>query len=78
MKSHTILLAAAALVVASITGTASAFAATQSQKGQSTQVSREQALRDCNSAVANLSEATWESARNAGYATCMTQHGQQP
>jgi hypothetical protein len=77
MKSHMTVLAVAALAVATITAT-SAFAANPSQKGQSTQVSREQALRDCNGAVANMSESSWESARNAGYATCMTQHGQQP
>ena len=78
MKSHTTVLAAAALVVAAIIGTTSAFAATQSQKGQSTQVSREQALRDCTNAAASYSDATWESAKSAAYATCMTQHGQQP
>jgi hypothetical protein len=78
MKSHTTFVAVAALTIASITGTASAFAATQSQKGQSTQVSREQALRDCSNAAAAYSDATWESAKSAAFATCMTQHGQQP
>lgn len=78
MKSHTTLVAVAALAVAAITGTTSAFAATQSPKGQSTQVSREQAMRDCNNAAASYSDATWESAKSAAYATCMTQHGQQP
>jgi hypothetical protein len=77
MKSHARFLAAAALAAVSITA-ASAFAATPSQKGQSTQVSREQALRDCTNAAANYSDATWESAKSAAFATCMTQHGQQP
>lgn len=78
MKSHTTFVAVAALAIAAITGATSAFAATQSQKGQPTQVSREQALRDCNNAAASYSDTTWESTKSATYATCMTQHGQQP
>jgi hypothetical protein len=76
MNLHTTFVAVAALALASVTGTASAFAA--AQKGQSTQVSREQALRDCNNAAAAFDDKTWESSKSATYATCMTQHGQQP
>jgi hypothetical protein len=76
MKSHATFLAAAALVVAATFSAAPAFAATQ--KGQPTQVSREQALHDCNQAAAGYSDTTWESTKSATYATCMTLHGQQP
>ena len=79
MKSHTTLVAVAALAVAAITGTTVGLRRhtvakrpiDPSLKGAS-DARLQQRSRELQS------DATWESAESAAYATCMTQHGQQP
>jgi len=67
--------AALAVAALAIAGTAPAFAA---QSADQVSAAREKALRECTAAAAQYSEASFESQKNATFATCMTAHGQQP